>query len=175
MPHDLPPWQVAYQQSQRWIKAGVFESLAHDLRAVLRIAEGRKESPTAAIIDSRKEKYKYENQNERQGWHCHTEPQPDGNSRPEGQERRQSGVAHSSASTARPEAVIEVRNSKAGRLLLRDARLLPLYSEPRFPQPLGGIHGIPIGELNTAYYIHHALNGWPRRCFRGLIEGGITL
>jgi transposase len=53
MPHDLPPWQVVYQQSQRWIKAGVFESLVHDLRAVLRIAEGRKESPTAAIIDSR--------------------------------------------------------------------------------------------------------------------------
>lgn len=53
MPHDLPPWQVVYQQSQRWIKAGVFESLVHDLRAVLRIAEGRKESPTAAILDSR--------------------------------------------------------------------------------------------------------------------------
>jgi transposase len=53
MPHDLPPWHVVYQQSQRWIKAGVFESLVHDLRAVLRIADGRKESPTAAIIDSR--------------------------------------------------------------------------------------------------------------------------
>jgi transposase len=53
MPHDLPPWHVVYQQSQRWIKAGVFESLAYDLRAVLRIAEGRKESPTAAIVDSR--------------------------------------------------------------------------------------------------------------------------
>jgi transposase len=53
MPHDLPPWQVVYQQSQRWIKAGVFESLAYDLRAVLRIADGRKESPTAAIVDSR--------------------------------------------------------------------------------------------------------------------------
>src|SRR5262252_6752117 len=53
MPHDLPPWHVVYQQSQRWIKAGVFESLAYDLRAVLRIADGRKESPTAAIIDSR--------------------------------------------------------------------------------------------------------------------------
>lgn len=52
-PHDLPPWNVVYQQSQRWIKAGVFESLVYDLRAVLRIAEGRKESPTAAIIDSR--------------------------------------------------------------------------------------------------------------------------
>jgi transposase len=53
MPHDLPPWNVIYQQSQRWIKAGVFESLVGDLRAVLRIAEGRKESPTAAILDSR--------------------------------------------------------------------------------------------------------------------------
>lgn len=53
MPHDLPPWHVVYQQAQRWIKAGVFESLVYDLRAVLRIAEGRKESPTAAIIDSR--------------------------------------------------------------------------------------------------------------------------
>jgi hypothetical protein len=38
---------------ERWIKAGVFESLVYVLRAVLRIAEGRKESPTAAIIDSR--------------------------------------------------------------------------------------------------------------------------
>jgi transposase len=53
MPHDLPPWHVVYQQSQRWIKAGVFESLAHDLRAVLRIAAGRKENPTATILDSR--------------------------------------------------------------------------------------------------------------------------
>ena len=52
LPHDLPPWPVVYQQSQRWIKAGVFESLVHDLRAVLRIADGRKEGPTAAILDS---------------------------------------------------------------------------------------------------------------------------
>jgi transposase len=53
LPHDLPPWPVVYQQSQRWMKAGVFESLVHDLRAILRIAEGRKEKPTAAIFDSR--------------------------------------------------------------------------------------------------------------------------
>jgi transposase len=53
MPHDLPPWHVVYQQTQRWIKAKVFESLVHDLRAALRIAEGRKEKPTAAIFDSR--------------------------------------------------------------------------------------------------------------------------
>jgi transposase len=53
MPHDLPPWYVVYQQSQRWINAGVFESLVHDLRAVLWIADGHQEGPTAAIIDSR--------------------------------------------------------------------------------------------------------------------------
>jgi transposase len=53
MPHDLPPWYVVYQQTQRWINAQVFESLVHDLRAVLRIAKGRKEQPTAAIFDSR--------------------------------------------------------------------------------------------------------------------------
>ena len=51
MPHDLPPWHVVYQQSQRWIKAGVLESLAHDLYAVLRIADGRKDAPTAAVLD----------------------------------------------------------------------------------------------------------------------------
>ena len=44
---------MLYQQTQRWIKAKVFESLVHDLREVLRIAEGRKEKPTAAIFDSR--------------------------------------------------------------------------------------------------------------------------
>jgi hypothetical protein len=35
-------------------KAGVFEALVYDLRAVLRIAEGRQEMPTAAIFDSRR-------------------------------------------------------------------------------------------------------------------------
>jgi len=53
LPHDLPPWYVVYQQTRRWLKAKVFESLVHDLRAVLRIAEGRQEEPTAAIFDSR--------------------------------------------------------------------------------------------------------------------------
>jgi transposase len=53
MPHDLPPWYVIYQQMRRWLKARVFEAIAHDLRAVLRIAEGRQEMPTASIFDSR--------------------------------------------------------------------------------------------------------------------------
>jgi transposase len=53
MPHDPPPYYVVYQQSQRWIKAGVFESLVHDLHAVLRIADGRKEAqlPQSLIVE----------------------------------------------------------------------------------------------------------------------------
>lgn len=53
MPHDLPPWYTVYQQAQRWINAGVFEDMVHDLRALLRLAHGKKEQPTAAIFDGR--------------------------------------------------------------------------------------------------------------------------
>ncbi len=53
IPHDLPPWAAVYQQTQRWLKAGVFEAIVDDLRAVLRLAQGRNEEPTAAIFDSR--------------------------------------------------------------------------------------------------------------------------
>jgi len=53
MPHDLPPWAAVYQQTQRWLKAGVFEAIVDDLRAVLRLAQGRHEEPSAAIFDSR--------------------------------------------------------------------------------------------------------------------------
>ncbi len=53
MPHDLPPWHLVYQQAQRWIKAGCFEAMAHDLRAILRLALERKADPSAVILDSR--------------------------------------------------------------------------------------------------------------------------
>lgn len=53
MPHDLPPWQMVYQQTQRWIKAGCFEAMAHDLRVILREAGERDGAPSAAILDSR--------------------------------------------------------------------------------------------------------------------------
>ena len=33
MPNDLPPWFAVYQQSHRWLVAGVFDTLAQDLRA----------------------------------------------------------------------------------------------------------------------------------------------
>ncbi|GLR89605.1 hypothetical protein GCM10007857_63190 [Bradyrhizobium iriomotense] len=53
MPNDLPPWEIVYQQAQRWLRAGCFETLAEDLRIVLRVAAGRSAQPTVAIIDSR--------------------------------------------------------------------------------------------------------------------------
>jgi transposase len=53
MPNDLPPWYTVYQQAQRWMAAGVFEDMVHDLRALLRLAKGKKEQPTAAIFDGR--------------------------------------------------------------------------------------------------------------------------
>jgi transposase len=53
LPADLPPWQAVYQQTQRWIKAGVFASIVHDLRLLLRGVAGRKDHPSAAIFDSR--------------------------------------------------------------------------------------------------------------------------
>ncbi len=53
MPHDLPPWPAVYQQTRRWLEAGVFEAIVHDLRVLLRLAQGRAPQPTAAILDSR--------------------------------------------------------------------------------------------------------------------------
>jgi transposase len=53
MPHDLPPWAAVYQQTQRWLKAGVFEAIVADLRGVLRLAEGRNEQPSATLLESR--------------------------------------------------------------------------------------------------------------------------
>lgn len=53
MPHDLPPWEAVYQQTQRWLPAGVCDAIVHDLRTLLRVAEGRNTQPSAAIFDSR--------------------------------------------------------------------------------------------------------------------------
>jgi transposase len=53
MPHDLPPWWTVYQQTQRWIRAGCFEAIVHDLRRLLRVADGRFPDPSAAIFDGR--------------------------------------------------------------------------------------------------------------------------
>lgn len=45
LPHEFPPWAAVDQQTQRWLAAGWFETLVHDLRAVLRVAAGRAPDP----------------------------------------------------------------------------------------------------------------------------------
>jgi transposase len=53
IPNDFPPSSIVYQQVQRWIAAGCFEAMAHDLRKMLRMLEERAEEPSAAILDGR--------------------------------------------------------------------------------------------------------------------------
>ena len=36
LPNDFPPWEIVYQQTSRWLRAGVLESMVHDLRTLLR-------------------------------------------------------------------------------------------------------------------------------------------
>ena len=45
--------EALYQQTQRWIRVGVFEEIVHDLRVLLRLSKERVSDPTAAILDSR--------------------------------------------------------------------------------------------------------------------------
>jgi transposase len=70
MPNDLPPWHTVYQQTQRWLAAGVFEELVHDLRRLLRVAEGKAPEPSAAILDGRTLQSTVES-GSRAGWDGH--------------------------------------------------------------------------------------------------------
>src|SRR5258708_29792113 len=53
LPTNFPPWPTVYQQARRWVEAGCFEALVHDLRLLLRLAAGRQGQPSAAIFDAR--------------------------------------------------------------------------------------------------------------------------
>ncbi len=53
MPTNMPPWWVVQQQTQRWLRAGCFEAMAHDLRLLLRVIDQRDGAPSAVIMDSR--------------------------------------------------------------------------------------------------------------------------
>jgi transposase len=53
LPHDLPPWTAVYQQARRWLHNGVFEQIAHDLRAIARALAERQPDPSAVIFDAR--------------------------------------------------------------------------------------------------------------------------
>ena len=53
LPGDFPPWQAVEQQAKRWMAAGCFEAMVHDLREMLRVLQERDPRPTAAILDGR--------------------------------------------------------------------------------------------------------------------------
>ena len=51
-PHDFPPWQTVYQYFRKWKNDGTWEQVHEELRPKVRRAEGRKWTPSAAVIDS---------------------------------------------------------------------------------------------------------------------------
>lgn len=53
LPNDFPPWTAVYQQWRRWNEAGCFEAMVGDMRSIIRVSQGRKGQPSAAVIDGR--------------------------------------------------------------------------------------------------------------------------
>src|SRR5271166_4643435 len=53
LPENFPPYHAVYQQAQRWIRAGVLETMAGDLRKLLRMLQDRAGDPSAVILDGR--------------------------------------------------------------------------------------------------------------------------
>jgi putative transposase len=52
LPHDFPKWKTVYGIFRAWRNDGTWEKIHDSLRDELRRQEGRKTSPSAAIIDS---------------------------------------------------------------------------------------------------------------------------
>lgn len=52
LPRDFPPYQTVYMYFKQWEKDGVWEKVHDALRTRVRSREGRKKSPSAAIVDS---------------------------------------------------------------------------------------------------------------------------
>lgn len=52
LPHEFPAWQTVYGYFRRFTKTGLLEQINQRLRERVRQAEGRKRTPSAAIIDS---------------------------------------------------------------------------------------------------------------------------
>jgi putative transposase len=52
LPHDFPPYSTVYMYFKQWREDGVWEKIHDLLRDRVRRREGRKKSPSAAIVDS---------------------------------------------------------------------------------------------------------------------------
>lgn len=53
MPNDASSWHTVCRQARRWLKAGVFEAIVHDMRMPLRTIADRAPHPTAVMVDGR--------------------------------------------------------------------------------------------------------------------------
>ena len=52
LPHDFPAWGTVHYYYWHWRHQGVWQHIHDELRRQTRTAQGREESPSAAIIDS---------------------------------------------------------------------------------------------------------------------------
>jgi putative transposase len=52
LPHDFPPWESVYDHFRRWRKNSTLERIHEVLRAETRQKQGRKRTPTAAVLDT---------------------------------------------------------------------------------------------------------------------------
>jgi transposase len=84
IPHDLPPWPVVYHQLRRWMAAGCFESIVHDVRILLRRAADRTAHPSAAILDS---------------WTVQSTPESGARAGYDGHKRRKGSKVHAAVDT----------------------------------------------------------------------------
>lgn len=52
LPHDFPKWQLVYYYFRTWKKDGAWKHVHDTLRGKVRKKAGKKEQPTAGIVDS---------------------------------------------------------------------------------------------------------------------------
>lgn len=52
LPHDFPHWSTVYSCYHRWAWNGVLDKVHAALRDLVRLAAGKKTTPTAASVDS---------------------------------------------------------------------------------------------------------------------------
>ena len=52
LPHDLPPWKTVYHSVRCWRLDGRWKQIVRVLRARERVRQGRRPTPSAAVLDS---------------------------------------------------------------------------------------------------------------------------
>jgi putative transposase len=52
IPDGFPPWQTVYYHFRKWRKLNLFQRLCDRLRRAVRVSEGRRPSPSGAVVDT---------------------------------------------------------------------------------------------------------------------------